>query len=155
MGSNTFSRLVRGVCIAEKIDGDVSKLYSTTQILRGTLKIHFEHGHSDYSVVKRSSHQDLISLKYYQHLSSTTELQLQQYLAGRDTIMKGCEPNSAITASNLSRTDHQSCSSTATNPSPLLPGALISNVTTMSRNSITTNIYKPEDGVGTHKNCES
>lgn len=66
MDLDTFTRLFKNSCVAEKVENENLKICSTTHGLRGTLTtILFQHGYSYSSVALRTSHRDQISLKIY------------------------------------------------------------------------------------------
>lgn len=74
-------RLVRTACVAEKVEGEDLKSWSSTHGLRGTFAtILYEQRHSDSSVALRTCHRVLHSLKSYQHLCGETGLAQQRHL---------------------------------------------------------------------------
>lgn len=81
MGCNKFMMLFKNACDLQKIAREGNARRVTIHGLCSTLaSILFEHFHSDYSIAICMGHQDLNSVKAYQHLRGATAFQQKRDL---------------------------------------------------------------------------
>ena len=79
MGKGPISIVVKTVCMIEKVTGVGDKAYATMHSMRGTMAlILLQAGHNDASIIKRTGHSVVETLRNYLHLQDLEVLRMQR-----------------------------------------------------------------------------